>query len=239
VAYQFDFLSLTAYLPLLVKGVGVTIELIVVGGTLGLSLAIFCAWGRTQGPRWLKPLIGAYVELFRNTPFLIQLFFIFFGLPGIGVHLGAMEAAILATVVNLGAYCTEIIRAGLNGISRGQREAAQSLAMTRVQVFRHVLLRPALQKVWPAISSQLVIVMLGSSVCSQIAVEELSYAANFIQGRDFRAFETYAVATAIYLVLAIALRHVLRIIGDRYVVARRVPSPRAGSAVIRSGGQSA
>lgn len=237
--YQFDFLSLVDYIPLLFKGVGVTVELIAIGGSLGLLLAIVCAWARTQGPAWLQGIIRVYVELFRNTPFLIQLFFIFFGMPSIGVHIGAMEAAVLATVLNLGAYCTEIVRAGLSSIPRGQREAARSLAMTRMQMFRHVLLRPALQKVWPSISSQLVIVMLGSSVCSQIAVEDLSYAANFIQGRDFRAFETYAVATTIYLALAVLLRLMLRIVGNRFVFARHVPKAHIGSAIIRSGGQSA
>jgi len=93
--------------------------------------------------------------------------------------------------------------------------------MTRMQVFRFIILRPALQKIWPALSSQIAIVMLGSSVCSQIAVEELSYAANFIQGRNFRAFEAYIVATLLYLALAILLRYLLRLIGNRFVIARR------------------
>lgn len=132
-----------------------------------------------------------------------------------------MQAAILTMVINLGAYSTEIIRAGVSAINRGQIEAALSLSMTRMQVFRFIILRPALQKIWPALSSQIVIVMLGSSVCSQIAVEELSYAANFIQGRNFRAFEAYIVATLLYLLLAILLRQLLRLIGNRFVIARR------------------
>lgn len=227
-AYHFDFLSVFDYTPVLVKGIAVTIELIVVGGGLGVALGIFGAWARTQGPKWLKPIIGIYVELIRNTPFLVQLFFIFFGLPGIGVRINEMEAAILTMVINLGAYSTEIIRAGIGAVARGQTEAALSLAMTRMQVFRHIILRPALQKIWPALSSQLVIVMLGSAVCSQIAVEELSFAANFIQGRNFRAFEAYGVATLIYLVLAIILRQILKAIGQRYVVGRRAV-PKTGS----------
>jgi polar amino acid transport system permease protein len=154
----------------------------------------------------------------------VQLFFIFFGLPAIGLRINEMEAAILAMVINLGAYSTEIIRAGVSAVAKGQTEAALSLAMTRIQVFRYIILRPALQKIWPALSSQLVIVMLGSAVCSQIAVEELSFAANFIQGRNFRSFEAYAVATVIYLVLAILLRQILKFIGQRYVIGR--PSGR-------------
>ena len=220
-AYHFDFLAAFDYTDVLVKGVLTTVELIAVGGVIGIAVGIFGAWARTQGPRWLKPVVSGYVELIRNTPFLVQLFFIFFGLPSLGVQISEMQAAILTMVINLGAYSTEIIRAGVNAIARGQMEAALSLSMSRVQAFRHIILRPALQKIWPALSSQIVIVMLGSAVCSQIAVEELSFAANFIQGRNFRAFEAYIVATAIYLVLAILLRQLLRLIGNHFITARR------------------
>jgi len=221
VAYQFEFLSTFDYSGVLVKGIVTTVELIAVGGVLGVAVGIFGAWARTQGPRWLRPIVSAYVELIRNTPFLVQLFFIFFGLPSIGVQITEMQAAILTMIINLGAYSTEIIRAGVVAVARGQIEAALSLSMTRVQIFRHIILRPALQKIWPALSSQIVIVMLGSAVCSQIAVEELSFAANFIQGRNFRAFEAYLVATAIYLLMAILLRQILRLIGTRFMFARR------------------
>ena len=188
--------------------------LIGVGGTLGVAAGIAGAWARGySGIRWLSALVGVYVELVRNTPFLIQLLFIFFGLPSLGVKLTELQAAILAMVVNLGAYSTEIIRAGIAAVPRGQVEAAVSLAMTRFQAFRHVVLRPALQKIWPALTSQLVLVMFGSAVCSQIAVEELTYAANFIQSRNFRAFESYLVATMLYLALAILLRQTMRGLG--------------------------
>lgn len=220
-SYQFDFLSTFEYGDVIVKGIVTTIELIAIGGVLGVALGIFGAWARTQGPNWLKPIVSAYVEVIRNTPFLVQLFFIFFGLPSLNIHISEIQAAILAMVINLGAYSTEIIRAGVQAVSRGQIEAALSLSMTRMQVFRHIILRPALQKIWPALSSQVVIVMLGSAVCSQIAVEELSFAANFIQGRNFRAFEAYIVATGIYLVMSILLRQLLRLIGQYFIVARR------------------
>lgn len=220
-AYQFDFLSTFDYTGVLIKGVITTVELIAVGGVLGVAVGIFGAWARTQGPHWLRPIVSAYVELIRNTPFLIQLFFIFFGLPSIGVQITEMQAALLTMIINLGAYSTEIIRAGVVAVARGQIEAALSLSMTRVQIFRHIILRPALQKIWPALSSQIVIVMLGSAVCSQIAVEELSFAANFIQGRNFRAFEAYLVATAVYLVLAIILRQILRLIGTHFISGKK------------------
>lgn len=214
-AYQYDFASVFDYTPVLIKGIGVTVELIAFGAVAGVALGIVCAWVRTQGPRWLRVPVTAYVEVIRNTPFLIQLFFVFFGLPSLGVQLGEMQAACLAMALNLGAYSTEIIRAGIDATSKGQYEAGASLAMTRLQVFRHVVLKPALKRIWPALSSQIVIVMLGSAVCSQIAAEDLTFAANFIQSRNFRAFEVYLVTTGIYLVLAIVLRQLLRMAGRR------------------------
>ncbi|ARP79449.1 polar amino acid ABC transporter permease [Bordetella genomosp. 8] len=214
-AYRFDFLAIADYTPVLVKGLGVTVELIAVGAVAGVAIGIAGAWASTQGPRWTRPPVTAYVELIRNTPFLIQLFFIFFGLPSLGVQMGEMQAACLAMAINLGAYSTEIIRAGIDATPRGQYEAGFSLAMSRIQVFRHVVLRPALSRIWPALSSQIVIVMLGSAVCSQIAAEDLSFAANFIQSRNFRPFEVYIVTTVIYLILAIVLRQLLRYAGRR------------------------
>lgn len=211
--YHFDFGWLAEYYPVLIKGVIVTLELTLIGAVLGILLGIACAWARALGPRWLKPIVATYVELIRNTPFLIQLFFIFFGLPGIGVQMNEMTAANLAMVINLGAYSCEIIRAGIQATPRGQFEAGASLAMTPFETFWHVVLVPSLQRIWPALSSQVVIVMLGSSVVSQIAAEDLTFAANFIQSRSFRAFEAYFVSTAIYLVLAILLRQVLAAVG--------------------------
>ena len=112
-AYQYDFTSVFDYTPVLIKGIGVTVELIAFGAVAGVALGIACAWIRTQGPRALRAPVTAYVEVIRNTPFLIQLFFIFFGLPAVGVGLTEMQAAILAMVINLGAYACEIIRAGI------------------------------------------------------------------------------------------------------------------------------
>ena len=214
-AYQYDFSSMFEYTPVLIKGIGVTIELIAFGAVAGVALGIVCAWVRTQGPAWLRAPVTAYIELIRNTPFLIQLFFVFFCLPSLGIQLGEMQAACLAMALNLGAYSAEIIRAGIDATPRGQYEAGASLALSRLQVFRHVVLKPALMRIWPALSSQIVIVMLGSAVCSQIAAEDLTFAANFIQSRNFRAFEVYFVTTGIYLVLAVLLRQILHLTGRR------------------------
>jgi polar amino acid transport system permease protein len=217
---RFDFAWIPTYAPVIAKGLLVTVELATVGAILGILLGIFCAWVRVAGPKWARPVVVAYVELIRNTPFLIQLFFVFFGLPSLGFRLGELQAANLAMVINLGAYGCEIVRAGLTATPRGQWEAGASLGMSPIETFRHVVLVPALQKIWPALSSQVVIVMLGSAVVSQIAAEDLTFAANFIQSRTFRAFEAYILATVVYLVLAVAMRRVMAGVG-RLIFPRR------------------
>ncbi|WP_145151947.1 amino acid ABC transporter permease [Pseudomonas oryzihabitans] len=216
-AYQFDFQPVLQQSDLLLKGALFTLELTAIGAVLGIALGILGAVCRAWRLRPFDRVFGVYVELIRNTPFLIQLFFIFFGLPSLGVHISEWQAAVLAMVINLGAYSTEIIRAGIQAVPKGQLEAAAALAMTRAETFRHVILRPALAKVWPALSSQVVIVMLGSAVCSQISTEELTFAANFIQSRNFRAFETYLLTTLLYLVMAIGVRQLLHWIGRRFI----------------------
>ena len=220
-AIQFDFVAIALEWPLLAKGVAWTLGLTSVSAFLGVLLGVVCAWVRTQGPVWLKPSVGAYVELIRNTPFIVQLFFIFFGLPMAGVRLSAEWASVIAMVVNLGAYSAEIVRAGIEATPRGQLAAAQSLALSRVQTFTHVVLPPALQRVWPALVSQIIIVMLGSAVCGQISTEELSYAANLIQSRNFRAFEAFIVATVLYLLLSMATRASLNWLGRRWLFGGR------------------
>jgi polar amino acid transport system permease protein len=217
---QLDFMSILVQWPLLLRGAAWTIGLTAIATLLGASLAVVCGWARSGGPRPLRWLVGAYVELIRNTPFIVQLFFIFFGLPEFGLRLSPMVASILAMTINLGAYATEILRAGIEATPRGQIEAAESLALTKAQVFTRVVLPPALQKVWPALVSQIVIVMLGSAVCGQISTEELSYATNLIQSRNFRAFESYIVGTLSYLALAILVRSLLNWAGPRFLFGR-------------------
>ena len=213
---EFDFGAVLAEWPLLLRGLAWTVGLTLVAVPLGLVIATLGAWARACGSAGLRRLVGVYVELLRNTPFIVQLFFVFFGLPAMGVKLSPESASLIAMVVNLGAYATEIIRAGIQATPRGQIEAAVSLALSRAQVFMRVVLPPALQRVWPALVSQIIIVMLGSAVCGQISTEELSYAANLIQSRNFRAFEAFIVATLVYLALAVIVRRVLLWAGPKW-----------------------
>jgi polar amino acid transport system permease protein len=192
--------------PLLLKGVAFTIALTAVSAVVGVFVGIVCAWVRVYGSGITKWLVSTYVELIRNTPFIVQLFFIFFGLPSLGVKLTAETASIIAMIANLGAYAAT---------PKGQIDAAMSIALKPIQIFRFIVLPQALQKTWPAMVSQIIIVMLGSAVCGQISTEELSFAANLIQSRNFRAFEAFIIATLIYLGLSIALRATLNWLGPK------------------------
>jgi polar amino acid transport system permease protein len=222
-SHSFDFTFLHSYGGMILHGIGITLILITIGATLGLATAISCNWLRLFGPAPVRAAVTFYVEFIRNTPFLIQLFFIFFGLPRIGISMSEMTAAVVAMAINLGAYGTEIVRAGVQAATNGQWEAGMSLGMTRNQTFWHVILLPAVQKMWATLSSQIVIVMLGSAVVSQISVTDLTYVASLIQSRTFRAFETYFVVTAIYIVLAALVRLALQLVGSRLLGTRQMP----------------
>ncbi|MGF6774257.1 polar amino acid transport system permease protein [Paraburkholderia sp. GAS199] len=211
--YAFDFSGFGLYAGLLTRGVAVTLGLTAASTVLGGLVGIAGASVAVAGPKWARWLVATYVELIRNTPFIVQLFFIFFGLPSLGIHIDEVEAAIFAMTVNLGAYAIEIVRAGIDSIPRGQVQAAQALGLHGRQIFRHVVLPQAIANVFPALLSQVLIVMLGSAVVSQISVPDLTYAANFIQSRNFRSFESYVIITATYLVLSIVLRQLMNRLG--------------------------
>jgi polar amino acid transport system permease protein len=192
-----------------------TLLLILVTTLIGTIISILLAAGRRTGGRLLPALISGYVELIRNTPFLVQLFFIYFGLPSLGIRLDPIAAAILAMTLNMAAYTTEIVGAGLDAVPKGQKEAAAALGLHPVQVFLKIVLPQALKVIYPALTSQIIIMMLESAVVSQIAVRDLTFEADMIQARTFRAFETYLVVTLVYLGLSIGIRRLLNAFGRR------------------------
>ena len=212
--FAFDFGPVIAHADVIADGVRLTLTLSAAGIVLGLGLGVLLAMSRGLIPRPVQWVLDAYIEVIRNTPFLIQLFIIFFGLPVLGLRLDAMQAAVLTIMVNLGAYATEIIRAGIDNIHPSQIEAGASLALTRLQVFRHVVLMPALARVWPSLTSQFVLTLLSTSICSFISVQELSGSAAQVESDTFRSFETYITVTAIYLLLSLLLRLVLLLLGE-------------------------
>lgn len=204
--YVFHFDVVLDHWPELLDGAWLTIRLSATAMVLGLAIAVVCAYARTAGPRFVRWLIAAYVEIIRNTPFLVQIFLIYFSLPGLGIRLDANEAALAAMVANLGAYATEIVRAGIDAVPQGQIEAARALGLKRLYIFRFVVLFPALKTVFPALASQFILLMLGSSVVSAISAVELTAVTNSLQSTTFRSFEFYFAATALYLVMALGFR---------------------------------
>jgi polar amino acid transport system permease protein len=216
--YQLDFWALAGYLSLFLQGAGMTLALTAIASSVGIALSIGGAATARWGARWARSLIAAYVELIRNTPFLIQLFFVFFGLPSLGVRLTALQAAILAMTINLTAYSIEILRAGIEAVPRGQREAGLALGVSPTEVFIYVILPQAVANVYPALVSQIIITMLESAVVSQIAVVDLTHVADYIQSRTYRAFETYFAITLIYLGMAVGLRWFLARVGSRLLL---------------------
>jgi polar amino acid transport system permease protein len=204
--YTFQFGFSAADWAFLGSGALRTIGYSVTALVLGLAIGIVGAVCRNSAHRAPRAVAAAYVEFVRNTPLLVQIFIIFFGLPSVGIRLSDDTAAIIALTFNFGAYATEIVRAGIEAVPRGEIEAGMSLGLNRFELLRHVVLVPALERVYPALVSQFTLMMLGSSIVSAIGANELTSAANAVQSRTFRSFEVYAIATAAYLGLTLAFR---------------------------------
>jgi polar amino acid transport system permease protein len=219
--YTFDFSFLAERWPAFLEGAWLTIQLTVVSIILGFVLGTLCAVLRVYGGGVVRRVIGGYVEMIRNTPLLVQIFLVYFGLASLGLKLSAELSAIIALVINVGAYTTEIMRAGIESIGKTQLEAADCLGLTRVQTILHIVLLPAMERVYPALSSQFVLLMLASSVTSQISAEELTAVANVIQSDTYRSFEVYLVVAVVYLALSFLYRFAFWLIGRVLFVRRR------------------
>ncbi|MBP2227989.1 polar amino acid transport system permease protein [Azospirillum agricola] len=204
--YEFDFSVLLPFWREFATGVWLTLQLSALATVLGFVLGTLCAIGRADGSPAVKWAVATYVEVIRNTPLLVQIFLVYFGIATLGVHVSANMAAVIALVVNVGAYTCEIVRAGLESVHKAQLEAADCLGLSRVQTYWHVVLRPAVERVYPALTSQYVLLMLASSITSQISAEELTAVANRIQSDTFRSFETYIVVGVLYLLLSFVVR---------------------------------
>ncbi len=204
--YDFDFSAPFAYWPDFLAGAGTTLGLSLVATVFGFLLGVLCALGATSSSSRLVRLCSLYVEIIRNTPLLVQIFIVYFGLASLGFKVGAFTAATAALIINVGAYTAEIVRAGIQSIHPGQLEAAECLGLSRFQVLTHVVLPPAIERVYPALTSQYVLLMLASSITSQISAEELTAVANRIQSETFRSVETYLLVAATYIVLSLLMR---------------------------------
>jgi len=219
VSYVFQFGTVWPELDKLVLGTWLTLRLSAIAMVLGLAVGVLGALGKASSSRVLRAFVHGYVEAVRNTPFLVQLLLVYLGLPALGLRLSPDQAALLAMVVNLGAYATEIVRAGIEAVPHGQIEAGRALGLKPRHIFRFVVLVPALRTVFPALGSKFILVMLASSVVSVISAEELTAVADTIIARNFRSFEFYFIITGIYLVLSLAFQAVFATI-DRVLFGR-------------------
>jgi polar amino acid transport system permease protein len=204
-----DFSGTLARWPEIAWGAWATLWIAVVAMVGALLIGALAAWAAMARQRAVRLVPQLYVELFRNTPFLVQMYIVYFGLPSIGLRLTAYPAALLALSLYAGAYATEILRAGIDGVPSGQIEAARALGLSPLRTLRLVILRQALAASFPALASQFVLVMLASSLLSAISVPELTAVANNIQGQTFRSFEAFLVVAVVYLALTALLRGVL------------------------------
>ena len=201
-----DFAAVLERWPMFVDGAWMTIRLATGATLIGWAIGTLCAIGRRSNLAWARRASTMYVEVIRNTPLLVQIFLVYFGLASLGLKLPAVAVALAALTINVGAYATEIMRAGFDSIHKGQLEAAECLALSRRQVYWHVVLLPAMERVYPALTSQFVLLMLATSVCSQISAEELTAVANFVQSDTYRPFETYIVVGVGYVLLSLVMR---------------------------------
>ena len=207
--YTFEWAAVWRSLPYLVQGAGLTIVIsavaMVLAAALGLALAIIT---QTAG-RVARGVVAAYVEVFRNTPLLIQIFIVFFGLPQLGLRLSPFLSGLSALVLYAAAYNAEIFRAGLEAVPRGQHEAALSCGLSPAQTVRFVIVPQALRIAFPALGNNLVSLVKNSSLVSTIGMVELMFVANDISFNNFRTFEIYGTTAVLYVILVLALTRLL------------------------------
>jgi polar amino acid transport system permease protein len=203
--YQFSWEVIASSLPQIGIGVMGTVELASASITLGLAIGIVgvaMRFGPSAGLRWL---IRVYVDLMRNTPMLVQLYFIYYGLPKLGILLDSYATALAALSIYCGAYVLEIMRAGVEGVHRGQIEAARALGLSETAVFTRIVLPQAFRVSLPALGGQAVAMVKLSSLASVIGAVELTDVVVDIVAVTYRSFELYAVAGLTYLALTLTI----------------------------------
>jgi len=210
---EYQWRTVLAYLPDYLHAAVLALRITVLGFLLAFVLAMIAALARNSGLRILRILAACYVEVIRNTPVLLQIFIVYFALPSFGIRLSAVTAGTIALGVNVGAYLTEVVRAGISSVGAGQLEAAQILGLSRTHVFIYVVAPQALRNVYPALVNNLVQVLLGTSLLSTIAVPEITGVATVINARTLLFVQVFGIAVVLYLVLSYGLSAVAALIG--------------------------
>jgi len=214
--YKLDFSVVWEAFPTLLWGCLGTLGLALAGMVMAMVIGVGGVVARGSSLRWLRVMVIAFVEIVRNTPFLVQIFFLFFALPLAGVRLNPTATGIIALGVNGGAYAIEIIRGGVQSIHKGQIEAGLALGLHRAQVFRMIVLKPALRAIYPSLTGQFIMLTLTSSICSAVSAYELTSVAQRIESDTFRSFEVYFTVTFLYLAISWLLMTGFTAISSRY-----------------------
>jgi polar amino acid transport system permease protein len=215
--YTLDFSVVWQAMPALLWGCVGTLGLALAGMTLAMMIGVAGVAARDSKAALLRALMIAFVEIVRNTPFLVQIFFLFFALPLIGLKLNPTATAIIALGVNGGAYAIEIIRGGVQSIYKGQIEAGYALGLHKGQVFRFIVLKPALRAIYPSLTGQFIMLTLTSSICSAVSAYELTSVAQRIESDSFRSFEVYFFVTFLYLAISWLLMSGFAIVSHRFL----------------------
>lgn len=213
--YTFNFAVLAPHWEQFAQGCWLTLRLSAVAVVIGLVIGLLAVLGKRSAVTPVRWLAQSYIEVIRNTPFLVQVLFIFFGLPSLSISLTPNTAAVVALSLNLGAFSAEIIRTGIESVPRGQFEAGAALGLNPFQTFRHIVFKPALRTVYPSLAGQFVMLLLTTSIVSSISAEELTSVAQNIDSETFRSFEVYIVATLLYLAMSTVFSTVFKVI-DRF-----------------------
>jgi polar amino acid transport system permease protein len=200
--YKLDFTPVIEGMPDLLLACLGTLGLALGGMLLATIIGIGGVVLRDSRIRPVRWLVMGFVELIRNTPFLVQIYFIYFALPLAGLRLDPTPTAIIALGMNGGAYAIEIIRGGVQAVGRGQVEAGLALGLHKAQVFRLIVLKPALRAIFPSLTSQFILLTLTTSIAAAVSAYELTSVAQMIENNTFRSFEVYGTITLMYLAMS-------------------------------------
>ncbi|UYF99948.1 amino acid ABC transporter permease [Halomonas sp. GD1P12] len=213
VTFEFDWSAAFASIPHLLPGIPWTLAISFGGLAIGFFIGIFFGLLRISPVAWMRWVATIYIEVFRGTPILVQVLFIFYGLPQLlGGPINALVAGIAAIAVNSGAYISEIVRGGVQSIERGQREASLSLGLSRAQSFRYVIWPQALRRMVPPLGNQAIISIKDTSLFSVIGVGELVRQGQIYIATTFTALEVYFMVALLYLAITWTLSLVLRLV---------------------------
>lgn len=205
-------------LPKIGEGLSITLQISGVCLLIGFLIGFPVALVRVYGPRWLSWIVTAYIEIFRGTPVLVQLFLIYYGLPQFGITLSAFTSAYLAIGLNSGAYQAEYFRGAIQAISSGQMMAARSIGMTPLQAIRHVIIPQAFRFAIPAWSNEVVAMIKISSIVYLVAVPEMMYVAKELIAKYYNPFQTYLIVGAVYLIVIGVLSTLLNMLEKKLAI---------------------